>query len=372
MRFTFTKDSIADSLQLVMGAVPTKMPMPVLGNLYLKLDGNKLEITATDLEITVTAKTEIIESDGSGSILIQAKRFQELIRRLPDAPIEIEVQEPMKIILKCEGVGAYTLPGGDTMDFPELPAVEPQVSFNISGEYLKRMISKTMFAVSSDEMRPILTGTLVQMRSDEVRIVATDGHRLSRIIRSGIEFSGEPRDVVIPMKALNLLMRSLDDADNPEIGIAETRAYFATDNHRLTTRLIDGHYPKYETVIPKDNPYEMTVNSDEFMAAVERVSIFANQISRQVKLSIDGSEMMLETEDPEMGGRGEEKLAISYEGTPLEIAYNSNYLIDVLRQVDTEEVIFTMKSSNDAALIRATTQHEDEDLLMLLMPIRLK
>lgn len=372
MRFTFTKDSIVDSLQLVMGAVPTKMPMPVLGNLYLKLDGNSLQITATDLEITVTATTEVIESEGSGSILIQAKRFQELIRKLPDSPLEIEVQEPLKILLKCEGVGVYTLPGGDTMDFPELPMVEPQISFQVSGENLKRMISKTVFAVSHDEMRPILTGILMQIRSNEMRVVATDGHRLSRIIKSGIDFSGEPRDIVIPMKALNLLLRGLDDADNPEIGISETRAYFATDNQRLTTRLIDGHYPKYESVIPDNNPHTLTVNSDEIMAAVERVSIFASQISKQVKLFIEAAEVTLETEDPEMGGRGEEKLTASYEGTPFEIAYNSNYLLDVLRQIDTEEVVFTLNSSNDAAVIRATTQQDNEDFLMLLMPIRLK
>jgi len=372
MKFTFTQASIHRSLQRVMGAVPVRMPMPSLGNIFFKLKDGKLDITATDLEITITSMVDIIESEGDGSVLIQAKRLHDLVSKLPDVPLEIEVLEGRKVTLKCEGIGTYTLPGGDPMDFTELPAVDAQVIFKISGEFLKRLISKTVFAVSRDDMRPILTGIVMQIRSNELRIVATDGHRLSRITRRGIEYSGDPRDVVIPMKALNLLTRSLDDADVPEIGLAETRAYFSTDDQKLITRLIDGHYPKYESVIPDDNPYKMTVNADEFMATVGRISIFANQISHQVKIAVSDSDMILETEDPELGGRGEEKIAINYEGSPVEIAYNSNYLNDVLRQIDTEEVIFRLKSSNDAAVVTATSQQENEDHLMLLMPIRLR
>ncbi len=372
MKFTFTQASMIKGLQRIMGAVPTRMPIPSLGNVFFRLKDGSLDITATDLEITVTSKVDIIESDGEGSILIQAKRFQELVNLLPDIPLEIEVHEPLKVTLKSEGTGVYTLPGGDPIDFPELPPVDAQLSFTMNGENLSRLISKTMFAVSHDDMRPILTGMLMQIRANELRVVATDGHRLSRIVRKGIDYSGEPRDVVVPMKALNLLLRSLEDEDNPVIGIAETRASFSTEDQRLTTRLIDGHYPKYESVIPEDNPHKLVVNTDEFAAAVRRVSIFANQMSRQVKLTFDSSHAVLETEDPELGGRGEEKIAVSYEGEPLEIAYNANYLMDVLRQVDTDEVVFALNSSNDAAVIRSMVQNEDEDFLMLLMPIRLK
>jgi len=372
MKFTFTQASMRRCLQRVMGAVPTKMPMPSLGNLFLKLENNQLEITATDLEITVTATVEIIDAEGSGSVLIQAKRFQELINQLPDVPLEIEIKEPFKVILKGEGVGEYTLPGGDPVDFPELPAVDAQISFTVPGETLRRLISKTMFAVSHDEMRPILTGTLMQLRAGELRVVATDGHRMSRITRRGIESTSEPRDVVIPMKALNLLMRSLDDSDEPVIGIAETRASFTTGSQKLTTRLIDGHYPKYESVIPENNPFKMTANTGDLMAIVKRVSIFANQISHQVKIKLDGDIASFETEDPEIGGRGEEQMHISYEGEPLEIAYNANYLMDVMKQVDTDEVIFSLNKSNDAAIIRASSTDENEDFLMLLMPIRIK
>ncbi|MDP8240499.1 MAG: DNA polymerase III subunit beta [Candidatus Hatepunaea meridiana] len=372
MKFSFNQASMAKSLQRIMGAVPTRMPMQSLGNIHFKLKDQALEMTATDLEITVTTKVEVIESEGDGSILIQAKRFNDIIRELPEVILEIDVQEPFKVTLKGEGMGVYTLPGGDPMDFPELPPIDSQLSFSLSGDCLKRVISKTSFAVSHDEMRPILTGVLMQIRPDELRVVATDGHRLSRIVKRGIDYTGESRDIVIPMKAFSLLMRNLEDADNPIIGIAETRASFKTDDLRLTTRLIEGHYPKYENVIPENNPNKLTINTDDMISTIKRVSIFANQISHQVKLTVAADSVLLETEDPDLGGRGEEKILANFEGAPLEIAYNSNYLMDVLKQVETDEFVFALNTSNDAAVFQGTTVDGAEDFLILLMPIRLK
>ena len=153
MKFSFSQETMLKGLNRVMGAVPTRMAMPSLGNIYFRLEGHNLLITATDLEITVTANIEVIESDGEGGILIQAKRFYELIRELRDTTLEIEVQEPFKVIMKGEGVGVYTLPGGDPVEFPDIPNVDAQLSFNISAVNLKRMVSKTVFAVSKDEKR---------------------------------------------------------------------------------------------------------------------------------------------------------------------------------------------------------------------------
>lgn len=372
MKFTFTRESMLKGLQRVMGAVPTKMPMPSLGNLHLKLEDNTLDITATDLEITVTSRVELLESEGSGGVLIQAKRFFDLVRELKDVPLEIEVQEPLKIVIKGEGTGEYTIPGGDPIDFPELPPVDAQLTFDIPAEVLKRMVSKTVFAVSHDDMRPILTGLLVEIRPNELRLVATDGHRLSRISHVGIDYSGDARDVVVPMKAFNLLMRTLEDEDNAQIGIAETRASFSNVQHRLTTRLIDGTYPRYTSVIPENNPNRLIVDAGLLQASVKRVSIFANQISHQVKLTLDSTRMKLESEDPEIGGRGEEEMPVDYSGESLEIAYNANYLLDVLKHIDTEDAHFELNGTNDAAVIRPSSQEENEEQLMLLMPIRLR
>jgi len=360
------------SIQQVIGAVSPRMPMPALSNFQLKLDGQKLTITATDLEVTISSTVELIEASGSGGVLIQAKRFHDLIRELPETPLEIEVLEPFKVKLRGEGVGQYDLPGEDPIDFPELPTVEGSSSFVMDTEVFRRIVGKTIFAVSKDEMRPVLTGILFQLRSGELRVVATDGHRLSRVLRQDVNYNGETRDEIIPMKALNLLSRNLADRDQITVALAETRASFTATGQRLITRLIDGHYPKYENVIPKDNPNKMRIRLSEFTSGLRRVQIFASQITRQVKLTMAPTTGSLEAEDPEYGGRGREEVSMDYEGEPLEIAYNATYLMDAIRQIDTEEAYFELASSNDAAIIRPTTQQENEDFLMLLMPIRLR
>ncbi len=372
MKFTFNQSSMLKGLQLVTGAVSAKVPMPSLSNLHLKLNGNTLEVTATDLDTTITAKVELIEADGEGSVLIQARRFQDLIRELPDTVLEITIEGSGKIYLKGEGIGTYLLPGGDPVDFPELPIVDASNTFTIPAETLQRIVSKTIFAASHDDMRPILTGLLLQIRSDELTIVATDGHRLSRIKRDDISYQDDDLDVTVPMKALNLLMKNLSEDDTLTIGVAETRASFTTESQNLITRLIDGNYPKYEGVIPESNHSKMIVSLRDLTAAVRRVQIFASQMSRQIKISLEDSVLALESEDSDIGGRAEESVSVDYDGEPLQIAYNASYLIDVLKQIDTEEVIFNLGTQNDAAIIQPVTQAKSEDLLMLLMPIRMR
>ncbi len=372
MKFTFTQSSMLKGIQQVMGAVSAKVPMPSLSNLHLKLKDNELRLTATDLDTTIASYIKIIEADGEGSLLVQAHRFNDIIRELPNITLSLSVDDHSSITLSGDGIGEYTLPGGDPDDFPELPPVEAKNSLDINSSILKRLVSKTIFAVSHDDMRPVLTGLLIQVMPDELRMAATDGHRLSRIIRTDVSYQEEPLDVIIPMKSLNLLLKNLDDDETPNIGVSDTRASFKAEGHHLITRLIDGSYPKYEGVIPEENHGKLIVSVAELMSAVKRVQIFSSKISRQVKVSIEGSTMKLESEDQDTGGRASETLSVDYNGEPITIAYNANYLMDVLKHIDTEDVLFELGTSNDAAIVRPTVQQENEDFLMLLMPIRLR
>ncbi len=372
MRFTFTQSSMEKGLLLVMGTISTRVPMPSLSNLHLKLEGKVLEITATDLEVTTTAYIELLDSEGSGDVLVPAKRFQEIIRQLPDVPLEITIPEPGKVFLRGDFKGEYKLPGGDPVDFPELPPIDPKISFSFSGEDLKRMISKTLFAVSRDEMRPVLNGLLFQVRPGELTVVATDGHKLSKIVKTGLDYNDDPIDVIIPTKALGILQKTLEFEDNPVITLAETRASFKTDHQILITRLIEGYYPRFESVIPEDNPKRLRANASDFVSAIRRVHIFSSQLSHQVRLKIEADSVTIQSEDQELGGEGSESVNITFEGEEMEIAYNGSYLMDVLRQIGTEDVIFEMKGFEDAAIIKPTSQEENEDFLMLLMPIRLQ
>ncbi|MBC8465807.1 DNA polymerase III subunit beta [bacterium] len=359
-------------LQRIIGAVSVRAPMPSLSNIQLRLDGKKLELTATDLEITITSNIDLDEAEGTGGVLVQAKRFQELIREIPDVPLEIEVHDSNKVALRGEGIGSYNLPGSDTVEFPEIPVIDPKMSFSIDSEIFKKMISKTIFAVSRDDMRPVLTGLFLQIRPGELTIVATDGHRLSRIINRSLDYQGDPIEIIVPMKALSLLVRNLDGTDMPVISLAETRASFQTGDQLLLTRLIDGNYPRYQSVIPDSFSGKLIAKTDDFLAAAKRVAICSSQLSHQVKLEITPNELKIEAEDQDTGGKGQEIISVDYNGEPLEIAYNAVYLLDVLKQIDTEEVIFEMGSSDDAAIVRPSSQEDNEDFLMLLMPIRLK
>ncbi len=371
MKFSFSQSSISKALKKVAGAISPRVPVASLSNLYLKLEGNTLEITGTDLEVTINCRLDLIESEGSGGVLVPAKRFQELINELPDTQLEMELLESGNIKLRGEGLGEYTLPGGNPIEFPELRPVEAKMSFELPSEDIKRMVSKTIFAVSHDDMRPVLTGLLMQIRPGNLKMVATDGHRLSYFNRLNVEYQGEPKDVIIPMRALNLLIRNLSDDENPRIALAESRASFTSGDQELITRLIDGNYPRYESVIPEENSNRLLVQTAELMSAVRRVSIFASQLSRQIKLTIEGGEMKLESEDFEQGGQAVETMSVDYTGDPLTIAYNASYLMDVLKQLDTEDGLFELGSSDDAALITPTSQAENEEFRMLLMPIRL-
>jgi len=229
-----------------------------------------------------------------------------------------------------------------------------------------------LFAVSHDEMRPVLTGLFLRVRTGSLTVVATDGHRLSRITREGIDYGGNSVDVIVPMKALNLIQRTIEDEETLEIALAETRASFRTEKFALITRLIDGRYPNYESVIPTENPGNLLVRTSDFMSAIRRVHIFASQLSHQVLLHLEPTLMDMKSEDQEIGSEAKESLGISYEGQPMDIAYNGNYLMDVLRQIDTEETVFEMSTHEDAAVIHPTSQQNNENFLMLLMPIRLR
>lgn len=372
MKFTFSQNVMEKGLQQVIGTISARMPMPSLSNIHLKLNGKMLEMTSTDLEVTTTAFIELIDSEGSGGFLIPAKRFADIVRELPDVPLDLDVPEPGKVYLTGEFKGKYTLPGGDPEDFPELPPVEKKALFKIHADVFKRIVGKTLFAVSRDEMRPVLTGLFMRIRPGSLTVVATDGHRLSRLTREGIDYDGDSIDVIIPMKALNLIQRTIQDEEVIEITLAETKASFATERLSLITRLIDGRYPNYESVIPMNNPGRLLARTSDFMATIKRVHIFASQLSHQVLLHLDNVQMDLKSEDQEIGSEAKESLDISYEGAVMDIAYNGSYLMDMLRQIDTEEVVFEMNTHEDAVVIRPTSQQTDEDFLMLLMPIRLR
>jgi DNA polymerase-3 subunit beta len=233
------------------------------------------------------------------------------------------------------------------------------------------MFSKTIFAVSSEELRPALMGVFLQMDSEEIRMVATDGHRLSKIVNKSIRSDKGVIRIIIPPKAVQLAIRHLDGEGSTRMTIDESGIMFFFDRTTLFSRLVEGEYPDYERVIPRDNDIQMAVDKNMLLASVKRVSLFSSALTHQIRFSLNTDRLTVCSEDPDMGGEAKEELAVNYKEDPMEIGYNSQYVLDVLKHIDTDELVFLLKSPVRAALVSPAVQNDDENFIMLVMPIKL-
>ena len=370
MNITISKSVLYDALQKVVGVVPQKTTISILTCILLELEENKLSLTGTDLEISVTLSLDV-DSSGDGAVAIPAKLFLEIVRELPDVPLNIVTEDGDRVIIKTEK-GEYKISAQPKEDFPKISVEESELEFKIPSELLARMTSKTIFAVSNDELRPALTGILVELLPDEIRFVGTDGHRLARIASSKFNVPDETQhNLIVPTKALNMLLKNLDSEENVSIKIGEDHIVFTMDSSVIYSKLINGTYPSYERVIPVDSDKKLLVNRELLISTLRRVSIFSNSLTHQVRLVLSPAEMTIYSEDIEFGAEAKETIPASFNGDFLQIGYNSNYLVDVLRHIDTEDVLFELKDSVSAAIVYPPEQNADEILTMLLMPIRI-
>ncbi len=273
--------------------------------------------------------------------------------------------------IKC-GAGIYKVSGFASEDFPKLPDVHPARQVKLDGKKLVRMIKKTIFAVSKDETRPALNGVFWHTKDDTLNMVATDGHRLAKISRKDIKIGGYSKDIVVPPKVLENLIRLMGDEPG-EVGIIinESSIIFVLENIILTSRLLEGPYPNYDQVIPKDNNKILIVDREILNAAVRRVSILSNSLTHQVKFSLKADELELSATNFDLGGEARENLKIQYKNENLEIGYNSNYIIDILKQVDGDEVNFELDSPTSATILKSAADEENENYFFLVMPLRL-
>lgn len=374
MHFTVHKTQLLNALQKIIGVIPSKTSIPILSSLLLELNENQLTLTGTDLEISVSTQLSV-KAEMNGAITVPAKLLADIVRELPEVPIEIISDDQSNITLKTDR-GVYRLSGESKNEFPNIIVSETEGDFRINSNKLKRMITKTIFAVTTDELRTALMGILFQISENELRLVATDGHRLSKIMDTKFLSEIFGKSLIVPTKALNLLMKNIDtisvrDGLDVTVSVGNNHLTFAWEGTSLYTKLIEGKYPKYESVIPFDNEFRLLVEREALVASVRRVSIFSNTITHQVRFIISEKQMEIRSEDVEFGGEANEILSVDYTGENFEIAYNANYMLDILKNIDTKDVVFLMKNSKSAALVYPSEQKEGEDLQMLIMPIRL-
>lgn len=368
MNFVVSSTSLLKHLQTISGVLTTSNTLAILDNFLFQIEEGMLFVSASDLETTMKTSLSLDEANGNAKICIPAKLLLDILKNLPEQPLTFSLEDNYKIEISYTN-GKSQMIGYNGDDFPRSPAVENTTSILVSGEIVSSAINKTIFATGNDDLRPVMSGVFCQFTTEDIVFVATDAHKLVRYRRTDSQASGTS-SFILPKKALNLLRSNIKGDEQVKLEYNDSNAIFSFNEVTLTCRLIDGKYPNYEAVIPKENPNVLTLDRASFLSSLKRVSIFANKTTHQVKLKIMGSELAISAEDIDFSNAANERLTCSYDGEDMEIGFNSRFLLEMLNNLDSEEIKIMMSQPNRAGIIvPANPTNEHEDILMLVMPV---
>ena len=371
MKFIVSRGSLIKELQKLFGVINPANTLPILDNFLLDLNQGVLEITASDLETTMTATIDV-ESESEGKACIPAKLLVDSIKSFPEQPLTFIIKEESNQVELSSEYGKYGLAMISADDFPVLPDLPDAFNAQISANILASSINKTIFASGNDDLRPVMSGVFFQFSSNDLTFVATDAHKLVRYRRTDLS-SENTAEFIMPKKPLNLLKSTLSGLDTDvKILYNDTNASFDYDNISLSCRLIDGKYPNYEAVIPQENPNTLILDRQKFLGSVKRVSIFSNKTTHQIKLEITGNEIKISAEDLDFSNDAKERLSCEYNGDDMSIGFNSRFLLEMLNNLASKEIKMELSAPNRAGiLIPGDGTEEGEDILMLVMPVML-
>ncbi len=373
MNFIVNSTALTRALGRVSGAIPSKSMLPIIENFLFDIQDNLLLISTTNLENSMQTKMTV-ESRGEGlKVAVPAKIIQDVVKALPDQPLTLTVDDATFSIEISSENGKYKISGENGENFPAIPNPNQDGdSINMPIPVLSKAINKVLFASSSDEDRGALNGMLFSLGEHGATFVATDAHRLVRYIRPDLTVS-TPTNFVVPQKALNLIKSSLDASDNKEVTIyyTENNAFFVTESLTMVCRLIDAKYPNYENVIPKENPNVLHIGKSELLGTLRRMNIFADKISHRVRFSLKTNEVEISAEDLDFANEAKEILKCHYDGNEMEIGFSAAFLMEIISNVETSNLIMEMSAPNRAGIVLPDVQEEGENMLMLIMPIML-
>ena len=370
MKFIVSSTYLLKQLQVLGGVINNSNTLPILDNFLFELDHTELIISSSDLETTMSAKLEV-ESDNSGSIAVPAKLLLETLKTFPEQPLTFVVEDNNTIEISSNH-GKYALAYADANEFPKSISLEDATSTTIAGHILATAISKTIFAAGNDDLRPVMSGVFFQFSTEGLTFVATDAHKLVKYSREDVKAS-QTAEFIMPKKPLNLLKSVLAASDvDVAIEYNDSNAKFTFENTILTCRLIDGKYPNYEAVIPKENPNKLVIDRTQFLNSVRRVSIFSNKTTHQIRLKIAGAELNISAEDVDYSNKAEERLTCDYQGDDMQIGFNSRFLTEMLNNLNAAEVQLEMSLPNRAGILTPVDGlDEGEQVTMLVMPVML-
>lgn len=371
MKFIITSTELLKCLQTVSGVLAANNTLPILDNFLFELDKDELTISASDLETTMISKIAV-KSEERGSIAVPARLMLDYLKTLPEQPLTFTIDEKTLGVEISSSFGKSKNAGFPADEFPKNPEMEDTSSVTVTSELLSEAIHKTIFATGNDDLRPVMSGMFFEFSDENLRFVGTDAHKLVRYTRSDAKADGTA-SFIVPKKPLNLLKGILSSTGSDvKLDFDNNNVKFSFDNTTVIARLIDGKYPNYEAVIPKDNPNVMLVDRTALLGSIRRVSIFSNKTTHQVRLRINGSELSVSAEDLDFSNEANERLSCSYEGEDMEIGFNSRFMIEMLNNLDTDDVELHLSAPNRAGiLVPVNADNKGEDVLMLVMPVML-
>ncbi len=369
MKFSVSSSDLLKQLQIAGGAIGSNPVLPILEDFLFTLSNNKLVISATDLETSITNEIEVT-SEGDGKVAVPAKILMDTLKELPQQPITFSVNNENFGIEITSAYGKYKLAGENGADFPEIPKPDTVDTVSLSAQMLSDAITKSLFATSSDELRPAMTGVYFQVDFNKLTFVATDAHKLVKFTCTEVQ-SEVATSFIVPKKALNLLKSALTNKDDVKVAFNKANAFFNFGNVNLVCRLIDARYPDYNAVIPVDNPNTLTLSRVDFLNSLKRIAIYANKTTNQVILKINNDNLSVSAQDLDFSNEANEQLSCTYEGDPLTIGFNAKFLIEMLNVLESDDVKMELSSPTRAGILLPTEGGDGEEILMLVMPVML-
>lgn len=370
MKFIVSSSYLLKQLQVLGGIINSNNTLPILDNFLFNLDKKSLTVSASDLETTISTKMEV-ESSETGSVCIPARLLLDTLKTFPEQPLTFTIEENNTVEISSNH-GKYALAYASGEEFPSAVELKDPSSTKILGDILATAISKTIFASGNDDLRPVMSGVFFQFSTASLTFVATDAHKLVKYTREDVKAS-QAAEFIMPKKPLNLIKTILAGSeDEVNIEYNESNAKFSFDNTVMICRLIDGKYPNYEAVIPKENPNKLSIERNQFLNSVRRVSIFSNKTTHQIRLKIAGAELNISAEDIDYSNKAEERLTCDYQGDDMQIGFNSRFLTEMLNNLSCNEVSLEMSLPNRAGILTPIDGlDEGENVTMLVMPVML-
>jgi DNA polymerase III subunit beta len=372
MKFVVSSSELLGHLQAISRVISSKNTLPILDNFLFNLSGNDLEITASDLESTLITRMKLENTDGDGTIALPARILLDTLKEFSVQPLTFDINmETMAVVISSEN-GKFNVVGQNGIDFPALPSIkkDKKIAFAINADVLLAGISKTLFATADDELRPVMGGIFVEASTDKITFVASDAHKLVRYQRTDAH-ADVNASFILPKKPASLLKNILPREEGPvNVEFDDKNAFFILSNYKVVCRLVEGNYPNYNSVIPKNNPRKITIDRVEFFNTLKRVSVFSNQASNLVKLQLKGNQVMVSAQDIDFSISAYERIKCQYEGDEIEIGFKSVFLLEILSNIGSQDVMIELADPTRAGLfLPVISDNESEDLLMLLMPM---